>query len=81
MAVRVKASSGLQSLAFFGSVPVQVQLASAGIIQLGWTTLGAHYTSEEGIGDGNDRWGRFVWTVLTRVGGARCGLGTSAFFC
>ena len=34
----------------------ECQLGSAGIMQLGWTTLNARFNSEEGVGDTHDRW-------------------------
>jgi Kip1 ubiquitination-promoting complex protein 1 len=52
---------------FKGRWMYEVQLGSAGIIQLGWTTLGARYTAEEGIGDSDDRW------VGGRAGQGRAG--------
>eukprot|EP00887_Chlorella_sp_A99_P000718 scaffold5.g718.t1 len=39
---------------FKGRWMYEVQLGSRGIMQLGWTTLGARFTSEEGIGDSRD---------------------------
>ena len=40
---------------FKGHWQYEVQLGSSGIMQLGWTTLQARFTSEEGVGDNQDR--------------------------
>lgn len=40
---------------FKGRWMFECVLGSAGIIQIGFTTLAARYTAEEGIGDSNDR--------------------------
>lgn len=39
---------------FKGKWMYEVQLHTRGIMQLGWTTLGARFTSEEGVGDSRD---------------------------
>lgn len=39
---------------FRGRWQYEVQLGSAGIMQLGWTTLNARFNSEEGVGDNHD---------------------------
>ncbi|KAL4425495.1 hypothetical protein ABPG75_009511 [Micractinium tetrahymenae] len=39
---------------FRGRWQYEVQLGSAGIMQLGWTTLAARFNSEEGVGDNHD---------------------------
>lgn len=59
---------------FRGRWQYEVQLGSAGIMQLGWTTLAARFTAEEGVGDNHDRQG-----VGAGRGGSwgRCGGGAS----